>query len=34
MAMFGALGNAGIQASSASTTLRMMYQNLMQPNKN
>ncbi len=34
MAMFGALGNAGIQASSAGTTLRMMYQNLMQPNKN
>lgn len=33
MAMFGALGNAGIQASSAGTTLRMMYQNLMQPNK-
>lgn len=34
MAMFGVLGNAGIQASSAGTTLRMMYQNLMQPNKN
>ena len=34
MAMFGILGNAGIQASSAGTTLRMMYQNLMQPNKN
>ena len=33
MAMFGVLGNAGIQASSAGTTLRMMYQNLMQPNK-
>lgn len=34
MAMFGILGNAGIQASSAGTTIRMMYQNLMQPNKN
>lgn len=34
MAMFGVLGNAGIQASSAGTTIRMMYQNLMQPNKN
>jgi TP901 family phage tail tape measure protein len=34
MAMFGIMGNAGIQASSAGTTLRMMYQNLMQPNKN
>lgn len=34
MAMFGVMGNAGIQASSAGTTLRMMYQNLMQPNKN
>lgn len=33
MAMFGILGNAGIQASSAGTTIRMMYQNLMQPNK-
>lgn len=33
MAMFGVLGNSGIQASSAGTTLRMMYQNLMQPNK-
>lgn len=33
MAMFGVLGNAGIQASTAGTTLRMMYQNLMQPNK-
>lgn len=33
MAMFGVLGNAGIQASSAGTTIRMMYQNLMQPNK-
>lgn len=34
MAIFGVLGNAGIQASSAGTTVRMMYQNLMQPNKN
>ena len=34
MAMFGIMGNAGIQASSAGTTLRMMYQNLMKPNKN
>ena len=34
MAMFGVMGNAGVQASSAGTTLRMMYQNLMQPNKN
>lgn len=34
MAMFGVLGNSGIQASSAGTTIRMMYQNLMQPNKN
>lgn len=34
MALFGVLGNAGIQASSAGTTIRMMYQNLMQPNKN
>lgn len=33
MAMFGIMGNAGIQASSAGTTLRTMYQNLMQPNK-
>ncbi len=33
MAMFGVLGNAGIQASSAGTTVRMMYQNLMKPNK-
>lgn len=33
MALFGVLGNAGIQASSAGTTIRMMYQNLMQPNK-
>ena len=34
MAIFGILGNAGIQASSAGTTIRMMYQNLMKPNKN
>lgn len=34
MAMFGILGNSGIQASSAGTTIRMMYQNLMKPNKN
>lgn len=34
MAMFGVLGNVGIQTSSTGSTLRMMYQNLMQPNKN
>lgn len=34
MAMFGVLGNAGIQSSMAGTTVRMMYQNMMQPNKN
>lgn len=33
MAMFGILGNAGIQASLGGTTIRMMYQNLMKPNK-
>lgn len=33
MAMFGIMGNRGIQASSAGTTLRMMYSNIMQPNK-
>ena len=34
MALFGVMGNAGIQASSAGTALRMMYQNLFRPNKN
>lgn len=34
MALFGVMGNAGIQASSAGTALRMMYQNLFKPNKN
>lgn len=33
MALFGVMGNAGIQASSAGTALRMMYQNLFKPNK-
>lgn len=34
MALFGVMGNAGIQASSAGTALRMMYQNIFKPNKN
>ena len=34
MALFGVMGNAGIQASSAGTALRMMYQNVFKPNKN
>lgn len=34
MALFGIMGNAGIQASSAGTALRMMYQNIFKPNKN
>lgn len=34
MALFGVMSNAGIQASSAGTALRMMYQNLFKPNKN
>lgn len=34
MALFGVMGNAGIQTSSAGTALRMMYQNLFKPNKN
>lgn len=33
MALFGVMGNAGIQASSAGTALRMMYMNLFNPNK-
>lgn len=33
MAIFGVMGNAGIQASSAGTSLRMMYQNIFNPNK-
>ena len=33
MALFGVMGNAGIQASSAGTALRMMYQNIFKPNK-
>lgn len=32
MAMFGIMGNSGIQASSAGTALRMMYQNIFNPN--
>lgn len=34
MAIFGVMGNAGVQASSAGTALRMMYQNIFNPNKN
>lgn len=34
MALFGVMGNAGVQASSAGTALRMMYQNIFKPNKN
>lgn len=34
LAMIGVMGNAGIQASMAGTTLRMMYQNIINPNKN
>lgn len=34
MALFGVMGNAGIQASSSGTALRMMYQNIFKPNKN
>lgn len=33
LAMVGTMGNVGIQASSAGTTLRMMYQNILKPNK-
>ena len=33
LAMIGVMGNAGIQASIAGTTLRMMYQNVINPNK-
>lgn len=32
-AMVGIMGNAGIQSSMAGTTLRMMYQNIIKPNK-
>lgn len=32
-AMVGVMGNAGVQASMAGTTLRMMYQNIVKPNK-
>lgn len=34
LAMIGIMGNAGIQGSMAGTTLRMMYQNIIKPNKN
>lgn len=34
MAIFGVMGNAGVQGSSAGTALRMMYQNIFKPNKN
>lgn len=34
LAMIGIMGNAGIQGSMAGTTLRMMYQNVINPNKN
>lgn len=33
MALFGIMGNSGIQGSSAGTALRMMYQNIFKPNK-
>lgn len=33
MALFGVMGNSGIQGSSAGTALRMMYQNIFNPNK-
>lgn len=33
LAMIGIMGNAGIQGSMAGTTLRMMYQNVINPNK-
>lgn len=33
MAIFGVLGNAGIQGSSAGTAVRMIYTNLFNPNK-
>lgn len=33
LAMIGVMGNAGIQGSMAGTTLRMMYQNVINPNK-
>lgn len=33
LAMLGVMGNAGVQASMAGTTLRMMYQNIINPNK-
>lgn len=33
LAMIGIMGNAGIQGSMAGTTLRMMYQNIINPNK-
>ena len=32
-AMVGVMGNAGIQSSMAGATLRMMYQNIIKPNK-
>lgn len=32
MAIFGMMGNAGVQGSSAGTALRMMYMNLFNPN--
>lgn len=33
LSMIGIMGNSGIQASMAGTTLRMMYQNIIRPNK-
>jgi TP901 family phage tail tape measure protein len=33
LAMIGVMGNSGIQGSRAGTTLRMMYQNVLQPTK-
>lgn len=33
MALFGIMGNSGVQGSSAGTALRMMYMNLFNPNK-
>lgn len=34
LAMIGIMGNSGIQASMAGTTMRMMLQNIYKPNKN
>lgn len=34
MALFGIMGNSGIQGSAAGTALRMIYRNIFSPNKN